>query len=317
MVVSVLMITYNHEEYIRQALEGVLNQKCSFDLEVIVANDNSSDSSDLIIKNLVSTHPRGKVIKYENHRKNKGMHDNFIWAASQCKGKYIATCEGDDYWTDELKLQKQVDFLEANWDYEVCFTNIRIVDENDNITKQALITDNRKSVYERKDLPIWAPTLTRVFKNRDFTNLPSAPGMDTAMLLWQSQFGKIKFINEITGAYRKHAGGIYSAQTEGKRKEQVFLTLLTSLSLIDASLYAKYFGMLLKKLVELRFLDSVLYKTNKVNLIQAYDMYKQKMSRSLRLKIKLSFTVIELPVFNRNKTTQAFLLKILNRLFLY
>lgn len=317
MLVSVLMITYNHEDYIRQALESVLNQHGSFEFEVIVANDNSQDRSDLIIKDIILKHPKGNLIKYENHKVNKGMHDNFIWAANQCQGKYVATCEGDDYWTDPYKLQKQIDFLEANPEFEVCFTNIRVVDEHDNITREALITDNRMTEYERKHLPIWAPTLTRVYKNRDFKNLPSAPGMDTAMLLWQSQFGKIKFINDITGAYRKHEGGIYSAITNAKQKQHTLETHLVSLSLIDSPLYSKYVGMVLKKLLEIRFLDAALFKSNKIQVKQVFQVYKNKMSGFLILKIQLSFVLVSLPFINRNKKAQVFLFKIFNNMFIY
>src|SRR5690606_15817165 len=124
--------------------------------------------TDKIVKDLINSTYSNALITYYNHTENKGMYANFVFALAECKAKYIALCEGDDFWTDSLKLQKQVDFLEANPDYEVCFTNIRIVDENDVITKKALITDNRKTDYIKKDLPIWAPTLTRVFRNRDF-----------------------------------------------------------------------------------------------------------------------------------------------------
>jgi len=311
------MITYGHEKYIQQTIESILTQQTSFNFELIIANDCSPDHTDSVVKNIMDSHKKGSCINYYSHEENKGMYENFLFALNACKSKYVALCDGDDYWTDPLKLQKQVDFLEAHPDYEVCFTNIRIVDENDNITKQALITDNRKTEYERKDLPIWAPTLTRVFRNRDFSNLPSAPGLDTIMLLWQSQFGSIKFINEITGVYRKHEGGIYSAETEGKRKEQIILTHLASLSLIDAFLYAKYFGMLLKKLLELRFLDIKLFEKNNTIIKQAYIIHKRKMPRILRSKIKFSLLLIEIPVFKRNKRVQALLMKTFNRLFLF
>ena len=317
MLVSILMITYNHEKYVCKALEGVLNQMCDFDFEVVLANDNSTDNSDLLIKEYVSNHPKGFRVKYSNHEKNKGMYDNFIWAAKQCRGKYIATCEGDDYWTDPLKLQKQVDFLEANPDYEVCFTNIRMVDENDVITKEALITDNRKTDYIKKDLPIWAPTLTRVYKNRNFNNLPKAPGMDTAMLLWQSQYGKIKFLNEVTGTYRVHEGGIYSSHSEAKRKEQILLTNLACLNLIETSLYSKYFGLIFKKLVEVRFLDASIFKKNKNLVKEAFQTYKAQLSLGLKFKIHFSFLLISIPFIGSNKQIKDFLIKFLNRLFIY
>lgn len=131
--VSVVMITYNHANYITQAIEGVLIQKCDFEVELIVANDNSPDNTDDVIINYLSKKviPNNIIIKYTKHKINKGIHPNFVWATEQCKGKYIAMCEGDDYWTDPLKLQKQVDFLEANEDYVLIHSDIYLKNGND------------------------------------------------------------------------------------------------------------------------------------------------------------------------------------------
>lgn len=115
--VSVCMITYAHEDYIRQAIEGVLMQECDFELELILANDCSPDGTDEVIQQIIKDNPRASIINYIKHEKNLGMMPNFIFALQQCKGKYIALCEGDDYWIDPLKLQKQVNFLENNSEY--------------------------------------------------------------------------------------------------------------------------------------------------------------------------------------------------------
>jgi len=316
-LLSVFVITYKQAAFIKQTVDSILSQKTNFELELIIANDSSPDETSTIVSKLINTHPKGALIRYFEHKQNLGMYGNFMFALNQCRGTYVAVCEGDDYWTDSLKLQRQVDFLEDNPDYEVCFTNIRIVDEHDTIIKEALITDNRKTVYERKDLPIWAPTLTRVFRNRDFSSLPSAPGLDTVMLLWQSQFGRIKFLNDITGAYRKHAGGIYSSETVGKRKTQIIETHLVCLSLISPSLYAKYFGMLFKKLLELRFLDDTLFKIEKLRVHHASVKHLDALTWGVRLKIKLSFVLISLPIVSRALKMDVLLKKILNRLFIY
>ena len=105
--VSVVMITYGHEKFIREAIEGVLMQECDFEVELILANDCSPDQTDSVIQDIIKNHPKGCWIKYIRQENNIGMMPNFIFALKQCKGKYIALCEGDDYWTDPLKLQKQ------------------------------------------------------------------------------------------------------------------------------------------------------------------------------------------------------------------
>ena len=123
MGVNIVMITYNHEKFIREAIEGVLMQKTNFEYELIIANDCSIDKTDNIINEFINAHPKGNRIRYYNHKKNLGMMPNFIFAIQQCKDKYIAICDGDDYWTDPYKLQKQVDFLESNPDYGLVHTN--------------------------------------------------------------------------------------------------------------------------------------------------------------------------------------------------
>ncbi|WP_417237082.1 MULTISPECIES: glycosyltransferase [Flavobacteriaceae] len=322
-LVSICCITYNHQKFIEQCLEGILNQKTTFPIEIIIGEDESSDDTREVCLQYAKKYP-SKIKLFLRFRKDviyingapTGRY-NFIESLKECTGKYIALCEGDDYWTDPLKLQKQVDFLEANPDYEVCFTNIRIANANDVITKEALITDNRKTDYIKKDLPIWAPTLTRVFRNRDFSSLPSAPGLDTVMLLWQSQFGRIKFLNEVTGTYRVHEGGIYSSHSEAKRKEQILLTNLACLNLIETSLYSKYFGLIFKKLLELKSLNKEIYTKNKKRIQEHYNIRKTDFSFSLQLKMTLAFFLISLPISNKNDRLQQLFMKVLNRFFIY
>ena len=115
LLVSILCITYNHEKYISYAIESFLLQKTNFEYEIIICDDNSTDNNNEIISNYKSSY--NSKIKIIRSNTNIGAQNNFIRGYKTCKGKYIALCEGDDYWTDPLKLQKQVDFLEANPDY--------------------------------------------------------------------------------------------------------------------------------------------------------------------------------------------------------
>ena len=121
--VSVIMTTYGHEQYIREAIEGVLMQIVDFQVELIIANDCSPDGTDQIVREIMQEHPNGHWIKNVLQAENLGMIGNSIDAFNHAKGKYMAFCEGDDYWTDPLKLQKQVDFLDCNQDYGLVCTN--------------------------------------------------------------------------------------------------------------------------------------------------------------------------------------------------
>src|SRR5690554_2607359 len=118
-MVSVVMPTYNHEKYIRQAIEGVLMQETDFLFELIIIEDCSVDDTKKIALEYAEKHP--EIINVLGAEKNLGITDNYFRAMGAITGKYIAICEGDDYWTDPLKLQKQVNFMETNPDCSLCF----------------------------------------------------------------------------------------------------------------------------------------------------------------------------------------------------
>lgn len=120
-LVSVFMITYNHEKYISQAIEGVLMQKTNFDFELVIGEDKSTDKTREICEKYASKYQN--KIKLLPSDKHYGAMDNHNRTFKACTGKYIAMCEGDDYWTDPYKLQKQVDFLEKNPDYGMVCTD--------------------------------------------------------------------------------------------------------------------------------------------------------------------------------------------------
>lgn len=118
-LLSIVTITYNHELYIRKCIEGVLMQQVNFPIEFIIAEDCSTDGTLAVCKGYAEKYP--DLIKLITSENNVGAIVNERRAMKAAKGKYIAFCEGDDYWTDPLKLQKQVDFLEENPEYSVTF----------------------------------------------------------------------------------------------------------------------------------------------------------------------------------------------------
>lgn len=115
MILSVGILTYNQEKYIRQCLDAVMMQKVDFEYEIVVGDDASSDGTQDILREYGAKYP-GKFVLLLGE-KNEGISMNYKKVLSTCKGKYIALCEGDDYWTDVHKLQVQVDFLEKHPDY--------------------------------------------------------------------------------------------------------------------------------------------------------------------------------------------------------
>lgn len=122
-LLSVVTITYNHKPYIRKCIEGVLMQKVNFPMEFIIAEDCSTDGTRAICEEYASKY--SELIRLIISNTNIGCNPNELRAMTAAKGKYIAYCEGDDFWTDPLKLQKQVDFLESHPEYSVCFHRCR------------------------------------------------------------------------------------------------------------------------------------------------------------------------------------------------
>lgn len=148
-LVSVVMITYGHEHFIREAIEGVLMQKCAFEVELIVANDCSPDGTDAVVQELLRNHPNASWIKYFNHASNLGMMQNFLFALQQAKGEFIALCDGDDYWTDERKLEKQVRFLNENPSYVIHSSSSQILSDDKN--NNTVFGFNNRNIFKLED----------------------------------------------------------------------------------------------------------------------------------------------------------------------
>jgi glycosyltransferase involved in cell wall biosynthesis len=214
-IISVCMITYNHENYIREAIEGVLMQECNFELELIIANDCSNDSTDAVIKDILQNHPKASRINYINNKVNLGMMLNFIQTLEHCKGKYIALCDGDDYWTHPLKLQQQIEFLENNKHYVLSFHDVKVFNtRKTGNNNHRMVGSFQNNDFETQDLlkPWFIPTTSIVFRKLDEFHFPKwfshTESGDIALLLLLSLEGKFKYLNKVMGVYRKHETGV-------------------------------------------------------------------------------------------------------------
>lgn len=148
--VSVIVLTYNHERYIAKALNSIMCQKTKFPFEILVGDDASSDKTSDILRDYMKLNDERLHIFIRE--KNIGATANLVDLLKHARGKYVASCEGDDFWTDPQKLQKQVDFLESNDLYIACTHPVMLVDENGvQHKKQTLKWVKNKSVYKFKD----------------------------------------------------------------------------------------------------------------------------------------------------------------------
>ena len=210
-LVSISCITYNHATYIRQCLEGFLMQKTDFAFEVLIHDDCSTDGTTEIIKEYASKFPN--IIKPLYEEENQYQQGNpvgsIVWNIPRAKGKYIAMCEGDDYWIDPFKLQKQVDIMEANPDYSLCFHNA--VEFYEGISKSPRIFNNltESHVVSLKDITdSWiVPTASMLYRRDIMENYPEWTSKiysgDLTLQLIAFSKGKIFYINQIMSFYRK------------------------------------------------------------------------------------------------------------------
>ncbi len=227
--VSIICITYNQKNYIESAINGFLSQIVNFDIEILIADDASTDGTQIIIKKYLDLFPN--KIKFFESEKNSGGKKNWNNLINKSLGKYIAICDGDDYWIDNYKLQKQTNILDNNSEYDLVFTDF------DMIIKDKIV----KSVFKNKILPIpvlfdeilvskpYLAPQSWLFRGKyreiilEYNN-PINNFVDGTfpLLLEVSHSSKIFFMNESTIAYRKHKKSVTG--TNDLNKIKLFIT---------------------------------------------------------------------------------------------
>lgn len=212
-IVSVSCITYNHAKYIRQCLDGILMQKADFQYEILIHDDASTDGTDDIIREYAQKYPTIiKPIFEKENQYSKGVPISATFNYPRAEGKYIALCEGDDYWTDPYKLQKQVVYMESHPGYAMCFTNVDVI--CDGISKKYLniFSNIHEGEYTGEQiLKEWTIPTASVLYRRYAERVPQDPRFlygDIVTFLWLSQKGKIWCINDKTAVYRRNPTGV-------------------------------------------------------------------------------------------------------------
>lgn len=223
-VLAIHCLVYNHEPYLRDCFEGFVIQKTNFRFVAVVHDDCSTDHSADIIREYTEKYPDifRSIYETENqYSKHNGSIGKKMNAAIDAIGaKYVAMCEGDDYWTDPYKLQKQVDFLEAHPDYSMCFTNsiVKYPDHEliainhvwDTYTIEDIIQCNALNVEERRDNIQSCGHTSSVLYRRPKDGLPNWISKcyigDEPLFIALGQYGKAKFINVIATVYRAGVG---------------------------------------------------------------------------------------------------------------
>lgn len=228
-LVSVAMLAYNHEKYIAEAIESVLNQKTDFLIDLVIAEDCSTDKTRSIVLDYQSKNP-GKI-KLILQNKNVGLKQNKHDLFFNLKGIYVAVLEGDDYWTDPIKLQKQVVFLENNRDFTFSMGKVDILTEKTGLKrkKKEHVNPANKEFFTLKDY-LKAPfshTSTFVFKRADkFPNwFWEVYAADQSLVVVMAETGKIKYHNELFSVYRENEFSVSYKRDLKKFREEDFFNL--------------------------------------------------------------------------------------------
>lgn len=260
-LVSVVMITYGHEKYIEEAINGVLMQHCNFAIELLIANDCSPDGSETIIKNIIQNHPKSSCIKYIKHETNLGMMPNFISTLKQCTAKYIALCDGDDYWTDPLKLQKQVDFLEKYLEFNIVTSKFKLYFQNTGIFKNSQEVININKDLFLKDYLSFNFSHTSTFLFRNNFTIPiwfeDVHAGDQSIFIIAAGNKKIKYLDEFLSVYRINDFSVSNNVNADKSRKKTFYFL----SKVNQYTNGKY-----SLLIEYRkMISNVAYRFEKTN----------------------------------------------------
>ena len=214
-LVAIRCITYNHEKYIKEALEGFVIQKTDFPFVAIVHDDASTDNTAAIIREYAEKYPDiiFPIFEKENlySKWDGSLKEIMNEACEATEAKYYAMCEGDDYWIDPLKLQKQVDFMEANPDYSLCFTKAQVISDDPKVN--LTIYDHLKEKEYSADDIIrkWTiPTASTLIKANVFKAVPSHKDFcvgDNVLFLTSATKGKLYCLDDKTCVYRRQSDG--------------------------------------------------------------------------------------------------------------
>jgi len=229
-IVSIFMLTYNQEEFIAQAIEGVLAQNTDFKYQLVIGEDCSTDGTPEICLNYAEKYP--DKIKLLLNDKNIGLIANYVKTYKACTGKYVAICDGDDYWIDPLKLQKQVGFLEGNTEYKIIYTHNKNLLPTGELGEREKDAQNLTTSFKKLVLKNYIPSVTVLFKKE---------ALPESMENWLSKYpfgdwptylfilrngGKIYFLNEVTAIYRKDFGTSTVLRKNRSKMGEINLSIL-------------------------------------------------------------------------------------------
>lgn len=243
-LVTIACITYNHEKFVLDCLKGIFMQECDFDYEVIIHDDCSTDNTQEIIKDFISPYKEKVTLIFQKENQySQGKKPLTDFVIPMAKGKYIAICEGDDYWTDSLKLQKQVQFLESNDKIKLCYHKTLNKSEINGkqyffhepslfFTKKNIIN---KKYFLRRGGGAFATPSCMIHKDviKKLDNLPKLLNGDTMIAISACLSGEIGYIKDLMAVYRVQTPGSWSEKTKRNAKEHYKSVIINTEKVIN------------------------------------------------------------------------------------
>jgi glycosyltransferase involved in cell wall biosynthesis len=224
LAVSVLVVTYNHARFVRQALDSAIAQRLPQPFEVLVSEDCSTDGTREIVQEYAKRHPH--LVRLLLSERN--LHSNEVVARGvrAARGRYVAVLDGDDYWTSDDKLGAQVAFLDVRPDVTICFHNVQVVDEHSQTTGRLWNAPGQPEVSGLHELlrGNFIATSSVVYRRAAVSEIPAwyggfFPVTDWPLHVLYAREGRIGYLDRTLGAYRLHGGGLFSTLGEREKLE--------------------------------------------------------------------------------------------------
>lgn len=293
-LLSISCLTYNHEKYIEDALEGFLIQKTDFPFEIVIHDDASTDNTANVIREYETAYPNIiKAVYQKENQFSKGVNISATYNFPRMRGKYVAICDGDDFWTDSNKLSGAVKFLEKHNDYIGCYHNVDVINEKNefiyNFIKDAPKKDLSGVMCQLKYNCII--TLSLVFKNiwkEKLANIHNELGKNSGLIgdyqlkcLLLSK-GKIKYFDKVMGVYRWQSKGVnsYSSLSNTVRLNSRLNAVANSLKYLYPSLsYEEIIGF--KKVIGISYFSLIYYNLTDGNIQQIIPLFKDILAKKM------------------------------------
>ncbi len=283
-------------------MQGFLAQKTNFPVEIVIGEDCSTDRTREILLDYTQKHPN--LFRLLLREPNMGAIQNFVDTIKSCRGKYIALCEGDDYWTDPNKLQKQVDFLEKHPECTSCFHDVRYRYNDGEQNSSPYKHKEIKDIYSIEDLlakNVWTKTCSCVFKNGlindEIDRLSNLSIGDWPLFVLLADKGKIGYIHEEMAVYRIHSNSTFSTidfQTH-------YNAIIESRYFVDKLLNNKYHELIMPEIFRFKFDLSKKYfstgdnENSKKSLLSCIKLIRYHNKIRLSEIVKLFLKVFFLP----------------------